>query len=115
MKIPKATAGRAALGALYDDYLTDTREVDGGNVMETVTVAQGVPCHLSVKRSSLAQSDTTAAAVLDYTVYLAVDADIQTGDVLTVCHQGQIFKGKAGLPVRGSLSLAVPMTGVVIA
>ncbi len=115
MRIPNSAAGRAALGALYDDYLTNTREVDGGNVMETVTVLQGVPCHLSVKRSRLAQSDTTAAAVMDYTVYLPVDADVQTGDALTVCHKGQTFKGVAGLPVRGNLSLAVPMTGVVIA
>lgn len=115
MRLPNAAAGRAALGALYDDCLTNTREVDAGNVMETVTVAHGVPCHLSVRRSSLAQSDTTAAAVMDYTVYLPVDADVQTGDALTVCHKGQTFKGVAGLPVRGSLSLAVPMTGVVIA
>ncbi len=115
MRIPNAAQARGALGALYDDYFTNTREVDGGNVMETVTVLQGVACHLSVKRSKLAQSDTTAAAVMDYTVYLPVDADIQTGDMLTVCHKGQTFKGKAGLPVRGSLSLAVPMTGVVIA
>lgn len=115
MRIPNAAAGRATLGALYEDHLTNTREVDGDNVMETVTVMDGVPCHLSVKRSRLAQSDTTAAAVLDYTVYLPVDADIHTGDVLTVCHNGQTFKGEAGLPVRGSLSLAVPMTGVVIA
>lgn len=115
MRIPKATAGRAALGALYDDHLTNMRETDGDNVMDTITVARDVPCHLSVNRSRLAQSDTTAAAVLDYTVYLAADADIQTGDALLVCHQGQTFKGKAGLPVRGSLSLAVSMTGVVIA
>ncbi len=115
MRIPNAAAGRAALGALYDDHLTNTREVDGGNVMETVTVAQCVACHLSVRRSSLAQSDTTATAVLDYTLYLPVEADIQTGDALTVCHKGQTFKGVAGLPVRGNLSLAVPMTGVVIA
>lgn len=115
MRIPHASTGRAALGALYDDHLTNTREVDAGNVMETVTVAHGVPCHLSVSRSRLAQSDTMAAAVLDYTVYLSVDADIQTGDALTVCHKGQTFKGLAGLPVRGNLSLAVPMTGVVIA
>lgn len=115
MRIANAAAGRAALGALYDDHLANTREADGGNVMETVTVARGVPCHLSVSRSRLAQSDTTAAAVLDYTVYLPVDADVLAGDALTVCHKGQTFKGVAGLPVRGSLSLAVPMTGVVIA
>lgn len=115
MRIPNATAGRAALGALYDDHLTNTREVDSGNVMETVTIMQDQTCHLSVKRSQLAQSDTVAVAALDYTVYLPVDANIQTGDALTVVHNGQTFKGKAGLPVRGSLSLAVPMTGVVVA
>lgn len=115
MRIPKAAAGRAALGALYDDHMTNTREVDDDNVMETVTVAQGVPCHLSVSRSKLAQSDTVATTAIDYTVYLPVDADIQTGDALIICHKGQTFKGAAGLPLRGSLSLAVPMTGVVIA
>ncbi|MEA5134650.1 MAG: hypothetical protein VB035_00765 [Candidatus Fimivivens sp.] len=115
MRIPHAAQARAALGALYDDHLTNTREVDGGNVMDTVTIAQCVPCHLSVSRSKLAQSDTTAATAFDYTVYLPVDSDIQTGDVLTVCHKEQTFKGVAGLPVRGSLSLAVPVTGVVIA
>lgn len=115
MRISHAAQARAALGALYDDYFSNTREVDGGNVMDTVTVAQGVPCHLSVSRSKLAQGETTAAAVLDYTVYLPVDVDVQTGDALTVCHKEQTFKGVAGLPVRGSLSLAVPMTGVVIA
>lgn len=115
MKIPNAAAGRAALGARYDDYLINTRSEKAGNVMTATTIAQGVPCHLSVKRSRLVQSDTTAVAAVDYTVYLSVDADIKAGDALTVCHQGQTFKGKAGLPVRGSLSLAVPMTGVVSA
>ena len=115
MRIPNAAQARGALGALYDDYLTNTREIDGGNVMDTVTIAQGVSCHLSVSRSRLMQGDNVAATALDYTVYLPTDADVQSGDALTVCHKEQTFEGVAGLPVRGSLSLAVPMTGVVIA
>lgn len=115
MRIPNAAAARTALGALYDDRLTNTREADGDNVMDTVMIAQNVPCHLSVKRSKLIQGDTTAVAAMDYAVYLSIDADVQTGDALIVCHKGQAFKGKAGLPLRGNLSLAVPMTGVVIA
>ncbi len=114
MRIPNATIGRAALTARYDDAMTNTRETDGNNVMDTVTVAQNVPCHLSVKRSKLVQSDTTATAAFDYTVYLPIDADVHTGDVLVVRHKEQTFKGEAGLPVRGSLSLAVPMTGVKV-
>lgn len=115
MRLPKAEQGRAALGKLYDDTMTNTREDVVGNVTENVIVASNVPCHLSARRSRLVQSATVATAALDYTVYLPVNADVIPGDALTVQNKGLTYKGVAGLPARGSLSLAVPMTGVVMA
>ena len=108
MKIPNAAQARAALSILYDDAMTNTRRQDTGNVIDTATVATGVKCHLSVSKSQLMQSENAATVALDYSVYLPVSADVQTGDGLTVTHKGQTYTGKAGLPVRGSLSLVVP-------
>ena len=114
MRIPNAAQARAALTALYDDAMTNTRSQTIGNVIGNVTVATGVKCHLSVNKSQLMQGENFATVALDYSVYLPIAADVKTGDGLTVTHKGQTYNGKAGLPVRGSLSLVVPMTEVEI-
>lgn len=114
MRIPNAAAGRAALTNLYDDTMSNARIVPVGNTKQSQPVASGVECHLSVKKSKLMQGENVAVVAPDYAVYLPITADVQTGDNLTVTHNGQTFTGRAGLPVRGSLSLVVPMTEVKV-
>ncbi len=124
MSIPGAAAARAALSTMQDGVAAVARSrVDAlTNSVVTETVYDGVRCHLSGRKglgarriASLKQTDAQAQADAGYTVFFSPEIVIRPGDLITVCRAGQTVRGRAGLPVYGSLGVAVAFDGVVIA
>ena len=114
MKFPAnaAAAGRAALAAYYGDAAAVSRMVRAGNRMESQPVYEAAPCHLSIDKTAPHRQGETGSVSLSYTLRLPVEYEIIPGDALTVVHQGISYEGTAGQPVRGNLSVVVPMDGV---
>jgi len=117
MNIPRVAKAREALLMLYGDALSSKRVVEVGNVIDSRTILTGVKCHLSTSTSHsvLEISEAAATAELKYILFVPVGTDIRLGDKLTVERKGQRFDGKAGQPIVGSFSIAVPLTEVKIA
>lgn len=116
MKFPAsaAAAGRAALAARYGDAASVSRLVRAENRMVGQTIYEAAPCHLSIDKTAPHQQGETGSVALSYTLRLPVAYEILPGDALTVVHHGVTYKGTAGLPVRGNLSVVIPMDGVKI-
>lgn len=111
-------SGKAAVQALWSDAATVTREVDNEEeqTTETQTVYSGILCHLVQKNAPTL--DTSEAAALTEPVFtLEVDTAVilKDGDAVTVQHNGQTFKGLAGLPFHRTFYNGVPLSGVEIA
>ncbi len=88
-----------------DDICTIIRPVETeeeGEVIgyETITVAENIPCHLSVSSiSPVNQSQSTATVLLDYLLYIdtKLGITIQSNDTINVTTvQGQQYELKAG-------------------
>ena len=118
MNLPDSviSSGRAAVEALWEDTATVIRNIDVDQSTEAQTVYDGITCHLV--QTNAPTLDTSQAAALTEPVFtLEVDTAVilHDGDVVTVQHKGQTFKGLAGLPFHRTFSNGVKLSGVEIA
>lgn len=107
------------LATTYDDTVTVYRPVrerksTGETVFKSETegkrVYESILCALSSKRGGkLMQSDSTASAEVEYTLFARPEADIRANDYLEISRLGQLYRMIAGEGMRYSSHSEIPL------